>query len=203
MDNGLILILISLCFMAVLLFIFEKSRLSAKEISLIAVLAAVSAIGRIIFMAIPGVEVTTFLVILTGVTFGPLAGFLTGIFSVLISNIFLGHGPWTVFQMLAWGLCGVTSGYLGHYIKNHKIILSIFAFMWGFLFGWINNLWHWLAFIEPLSFRSWLAVNATSLSFDIIRSVFNFMFMYLMGSDFIKILVRFSKKLKHSYKRIN
>ena len=47
------------------------------------------------------------LVMIMGVCSGPPAGFMTGALSALVSNMLLGQGPWTVWQMLAWGLIGL------------------------------------------------------------------------------------------------
>jgi len=43
-----------------------------------------------------------FLVVITGFVLGSRAGFLVGAMTPLISNFFIGHGPWTPWQMLAW-----------------------------------------------------------------------------------------------------
>ncbi|MCX6357329.1 MAG: ECF transporter S component, partial [Candidatus Aureabacteria bacterium] len=74
----------------------ERRKLTAQEIPVIAVLAALAALGRIPFAMLPGVQPTTFFVIMAGFVFGPAAGFLTGATGAFVSNCFLGHGPWTI-----------------------------------------------------------------------------------------------------------
>ena len=72
-----------------------------------ATLAAVAAAGRVLFVAVPGVQPVTVITIAAGAALGARAGFATGAVAALASNFFLGQGPWTPWQMLAWGACGV------------------------------------------------------------------------------------------------
>lgn len=173
---------------------FERGRLSSKEIPLIAVLAALAALGRIPFAAVPGLQPTTFVVAASGLVFGPAAGFVVGAIAALASNIFLGHGPWTVWQMLAWGACGLSAGAMGRLAPGAgRVPLAIFTAAWGYLFGWIMNFWYWYAFVYPLSLASWLAVNAASLPFDTAHAAGNACFAFLLGNGVIGAL-RYSKK---------
>jgi len=75
---------------------------AAKEIVLVATLAAVAAAGRVLFVAIPGVQPVTVITVAAGAALGPRAGFATGALAALASNFFLGQGPWTPWQMLGW-----------------------------------------------------------------------------------------------------
>jgi len=201
MDSGLILIIFSLLLLGAFFYFFERSKLSANEISIIVVLAALATLGRIPFAVIPGAQFPTFIIIICGFTFGSMTGFMVAVTVALVSNIFLGHGPWTIFQMLAWGLCGISSGLLGKYKPNTgKITFIIYGVVWAFLFGWIMNLWHWLSFIKPLTFKSWILVNGASIPFDIVHALTNALFLGFFGAEFIKILKRFKRKL---YYQIN
>ena len=79
---------------------FEKGKTASREMAVLAVMVAISVLGRLIFSPIPGFKPITAIVIITAVAFGSEAGFLTGSLSALISNFFFGQGPWTPFQML-------------------------------------------------------------------------------------------------------
>ena len=92
-------------------FEFESAAMGAKEIALVAMLGTISAAVRIPFAAIPNVQPCTFIIICSGYIFGPLAGFMVGAVTALVSNLFLGQGPWTPYQMLAWGLAGSLCGF--------------------------------------------------------------------------------------------
>ncbi len=92
---------------------FGERAASSRDISLTAMLGAVSAVVRVPFAALPGLQPSTFIVAVSGYVFGPVSGFMVGALTALISNLFLGMGPWTLYQMLAWGLVGVFFSALG------------------------------------------------------------------------------------------
>ncbi len=200
MDKGLISIIVALMGLAAFFYWFEKNKFSAKEISIIAVLAGIAGAARLPFAFVPNVQPTTFLVIISGFVFGCGAGFLVGAVSALVSNFFLGQGPWTIWQMLAWGFCGATAGILGKFnLKSPKLPLIIFGLVWGYLFGWIMNFWYWYSFTYPLTFKSWFLVNVFSFGFDTLHAVANVLFLWFFGERLIKTLKYFKKKLVISY----
>jgi len=176
---------------------FESGKASSREISIIAVLAAIAAVGRIPFAFLPGVQPTTFLVIISGFVYGPQAGFMVGSTAALVSNFFLGQGPWTPAQMLAWGMAGALAGLVKKVYPAAGIkFLYLYSFTWGYLFGWLVNLWFWTAFIRPLTWQSFLTTYIASFWMDTLHSLGNAAFCLLFGAGFIKIMTRFRKKLK-------
>lgn len=179
---------------------FETTGATAKEIALIATLASLAAISRIPFAVLPGVQPTTFMVMLAGYVFGPQTGFMVGAIAALVSNFFLGQGPWTPWQMFGWGLCGLSAGLLAG--RQKEFSLGIFAFLaglWGYLFGWIMNVWHWVAFYYPLTLETFIAAYLASFAFDTFHAVGNVVFAVLLGKSFYQILSRFKKKMLFVY----
>lgn len=179
---------------------YEQKNVSVKDIALTATLAGLAGISRVLFAAIPNVQPTTFIVIISGYVFGPGFGFMVGATAALVSNSFLGHGPWTPWQMLAWGLAGLSAGVFKKLAgeRPSRLGISVFAFCWGFLFDFIMNLWHWLFFIYPLTVKSFTAVFAASFYFDLMHSAGNFVFAYLFGADLINILSRFKSRIGYT-----
>lgn len=199
MNYGILSIGILLISLFSIFFFYEKRKGSVKEISMIATLSGLAGISRVPFAALPNIQPTTFLVILSGTVFGPFYGFLVGATSALVSNSFLGHGPWTPWQMLAWGLAGCSAGIFKKIIPNpSRLLLAVFAFCWGFLFDYIMNVWHWLIFVYPLNLKSFIAVYAASFYFDLMHAAGNFAFTYILGKDFMNILIRFKDRLHYS-----
>lgn len=176
---------------------FERGSVSSREIGLISVLGTMAAVARVPFTALPGIQPTTFMVIVSGFVFGPRAGFMVGSTAAVVSNFFLGQGPWTPWQMLAWGLAGITAGLVRTFrprIGTGGMVL--FCFAWGYLFGWTINLWFWTAFIHPLSWKSFMAAYAASFWFDSLHALGNAGFYLAFGPRVIKVLGRFQRKLK-------
>ncbi|MEG6521819.1 ECF transporter S component [Desulfotomaculum sp. 1211_IL3151] len=178
---------------------FEQREDTAREIAFITVMVAIAAVGRIPFAALPGVTPTTFIVIISGFVLGPNAGFMIGSTAALVSNFFLGQGPWTPWQMFSWGLAGASAGLLKGVYPNIGIKgLAFFNFIWGYLFGCIMTLWSWAAFIQPLNWQSFVLTYAASFWFDTFHAVGNIVFCLLFGANFVKILKRFQRKLRVS-----
>lgn len=186
---------LGLFFVLICLF-YEKSKVSIKEISLIAALSGLAGVSRVPFAGIPNVQATTFFVIISGYVFGPYHGFMVGFIATLVSNGFLGHGPWTPWQILSWGLAGLSAGFLSKFhTKPSRLLLSIFAFCWGFLFDYIMNLWHFLTFVYPYTLKNFIALYSLSFYFDLMHGLGNFIFVYFFGKDFITLLQRFKNRL--------
>lgn len=178
----------------------ERRRLNAKEIALVAAVAAIAGLSRVPFAALPSVQPTTFFVMAAGAAFGGTIGLTVGVIAALVSNFFLGHGPWTVFQMLGWGLCGLCGAAITALRPSAGAkTFAACGFVLGFLFGWLMNLWQWIAFVYPLTFSSWLALNAASAWFDALHAVTNLLLWLFIGNDVLSILRRFQKKLSFTY----
>lgn len=104
----------SLAILIVLYFLykklFHKKKKKAREIVFTALLSALTVIGNLLSFSVLPLQMGTAMVVISGVSFGAEAGFLVGSLSRLICNIFQGQGPWTPWQMAAWGLIGALSG---------------------------------------------------------------------------------------------
>ena len=179
-------------------FEFESTAVSSKEIALTAMLGTISAVSRIPFAVIPNVQPCTYLIICSGYVFGPVAGFMVGAITALVSNFFLGQGPWTLYQMFAWGLAGVSAAYLRRFGLG-RISLIIFGAIWGYLYGWIMNTWYWASFIYPLTLKTFLTYQLTSIWFDTFHALGNVVFLGFFGMKTVAILQRFKRRFSIEY----
>lgn len=91
---------------------FEQRRPQAREVVTIAVLCAIAVASRAAFIMLPSFKPMVGIIIIAGISFGPEAGFLTGAVSGFVSNFIFGQGPWTPWQMFAFGLAGFLAGIL-------------------------------------------------------------------------------------------
>src|SRR5690625_5198377 len=111
---------------------FEMKQITGREVVILAMLAAIAAIGRVPFAPIPSVHPTSFIIIITGLVFGAESGFIVGAIAAIVSNIFLGQGPWTPWQMYAWGMMGMSAGLLRNTWWIQKTWGKLlFGFVWG------------------------------------------------------------------------
>ena len=162
---------------------------------MLAILAAIAAVSRVPFASIPSVQPTTFVIIVTALAFGAESGFVVGALAALVSNLFLGQGPWTPWQMYTWGMIGLTAGLLRHTRMMRNLSGRIlFGFVTGILFGWVMNLWHFVSLGEYVDFSAVIAYYTASIYFDLAHALSNVFFITIFASSWIKILQRFRKK---------
>ncbi|NPV69661.1 MAG: hypothetical protein HPY55_03305 [Firmicutes bacterium] len=177
---------------------YERSTASPVMIAVVASLAALASAGRVAFASIPNVQPTTFIVTTAGMVLGPANGFMVGALSAIASNVFLGQGPWTVWQAAAWGAVGASAGLFGVLgPRSGRWHVAVFTGVWGFLFGLIMNVWHWLSFTFPLTLRTLLVVEAAGLWFDTLHSAGNIAFSLIFGDQMLRILRRFARRLTY------
>jgi energy-coupling factor transport system substrate-specific component len=172
----------------------ERGPNHSRELALIASLAAAGAAGRVLFAFIPNVQPLTMIVAVTGVCLGPRAGLATGATAALASNVFLGQGPWTPWQMLAWGLVGVTAGLIGPPLRN-RYALAAFGVLWGFGFDWIMDVWSWAALGPSADASSFVAYASTGIWFDIAHATGNAIIALVAGPTLIRTIDRYAQKL--------
>ena len=90
--------------------VFEKRKPKAREIVLIAMMAAITVCAQLFFHMVLPLQIGTALIIISGIALGPEAGFLIGAVARFICNFYMGQGPWTPWQMFCWGLLGFLAG---------------------------------------------------------------------------------------------
>ena len=152
---------------------FESRKPQARELVILAVLCALAVASRAAFIAVAHFKPMLTIIMLTGIAFGPEAGFLCGAISGFASNFIFGQGPWTPWQMFAYGIGGMLAG--------------LFA-MWGILKkaprawrdkGWMDILGLAvfgflciLLVVGPLLDTSTFFTMATSYSAAAVRAVY-------------------------------
>lgn len=103
-------ILILVMVMAPFFMIFERRRPRAREVVLIAMMSALTVASHTFFHIAFPVQIGTAMVIISGISLGPEAGFLIGAMSRFVCNFYMGQGAWTPWQMFCWGLLGFLAG---------------------------------------------------------------------------------------------
>jgi energy-coupling factor transport system substrate-specific component len=191
---GLLSILLIILAMIPFFLRFERRKPQARELAVIAVMATLAALGRVMFAPIPDFKPTSAIVIITAAAFGPEAGFLTGTVAAAASNLFLGQGPWTPWQMFAWGLIGFGAGMLSKGRLKSVLGLSIYGFLAGFAFGWVMNIWLIIAFIQPVTWQTIIAAYVSSFWFDFTHGLSTLIFLLVLAKPWIKIINRIKIK---------
>jgi Squalene-hopene cyclase C-terminal domain/Prenyltransferase and squalene oxidase repeat len=176
---------------------YERRRPSTKLIALVAALAALAVAARILFAAVPNVQGTTDVALLSGYVLGPAPGFMVGALAALASNLFLGQGPWTPWQMVGWGAAGLGGALLASLAGRRlgRWPLAIACGLAGLAFGAWMDLFTLTSFAAQTSADGYLAISVLSLPFNIAHALGNVLLCLAFGPSFVRVLERFSRRL--------
>jgi energy-coupling factor transport system substrate-specific component len=194
-DRGAIaLLLAGLAVLAAGAAWLETSPGSARDLTLVATLGGLAAAGRVLFAPVPGVQPVTVIVATAGVALGPRRGFAVGALAAIASNFFLGQGPHTPWQMLAWGGCGLLAG-LGRRLLERRLAFTVFCFALGFGYGTLLDLWHWYGFF-PHTWAALTVVLGTGVAFNAAHAVGNLVLAFAAGPELRRVLARYERRLR-------
>lgn len=175
---------------------FEGRKPQARELVVIAVLCALAIAARVV-IPIPHFKANFAVIMLAGIAFGPEAGFMVGAMSAFASNFMYGQGPYTPWQMMAYGAGGMLAGFL--FAKNRlpkkPVVMAVFGFFAVIL--WIGPLMDCSSIFLMLSHISWksvLAVLLSGLTVNVANGLCTALVMILFGRPLLDKLERIKIK---------
>lgn len=195
----------SMCIIVISIFIFlwsfEKRKPKTREIVTLAVMTALAVVGRLAFFMTPQVKPCAAIIIITGVMLGRHSGFLCGALTALVSGFFFGQGPWTPWQMIAFGIIGFVSGVLFSkknikYAYN-KWMISIYGFLATFvIYGFILDTAAVFIYTDTPKTETFVATYLSGIGFNLIHAASTFVVLFLISNATIKKLERLKIKYK-------
>ncbi len=175
---------------------YERARPSARMVAVVATLAAVAALGRDAFVALPDVKPITAIALVVGYALGPLPGFGVGAIGMLASNVMLGQGSYTPWQMAAWGLVGLIGAALGRASGRSfgRVPLAFACALTALLAKEIMNVYTWTlgATHTPAAF---LLVAGSALPFDLTDVIASFLFGLAFAPELARVLARVRSRM--------
>lgn len=187
-----IIISLAVAALSLLLFAagFEKKSTGTRRMVIIAVMTALCFAGRFI----PFLKPISALTIISGMYLGGEAGFLVGALSAILSNFYFGQGPWTAFQMLAWGLIGFFAGLFSEPLRKHRPLLILYGAAAGVAYSMIMDIWTVLWYAEGFRTDLYIAALGTALPYTTSYVVSNVLFLSLLAGPFGEKLGRIKIK---------
>lgn len=170
----------------------EGGTVSAKDVTLVATLAGLAAAGRVLFAPVPNVQPVTVIVAAAGVALGPRRGFAVGALAALASNFFLGQGPYTPWQMLGWGGCGLLAGLAARLLRRRSVFAG-FCLVLGFAFGLLMDFWVWYGFY-PHTWASLSVVLGAGFAFNAAHALGNVVLALVAGPELRRVLERYERR---------
>ena len=148
---------------------------------------------------LPQFKPTAAIVIITGVSLGAEAGFLTGALAGFVSNFFFGQGPWTPWQMFSFGIIGFLAGLIfrrkrGKW-KHFTLWLCIYGglstlIIYGFLMD-TASVFMGLGAVQETAF---LAAYISGFPMNMIHATASVVFLAVLGNPIMRKLDRIKKK---------
>lgn len=194
-QGALLTVVTALAAVGVFFASFEASRPALRQIMPTVVLAALAAAGRVLFAPIPDFKPVSAICILAGAVFGRRSGFMVGALAALVSNFIFGQGPWTPWQMYAWGLVGYLAGVLADrgWLDRLPVLFS-FGFLSALLYGLLLNGWYVIGFVQPLTWPAVLIAFGAALPLDALHGAATVAFLAALYVPWRRKLERIKRK---------
>ena len=175
---------------------YERTRPDARVVALVATLAALAALGRIAFAALPNVKPTTDIVLISGYALGAGPGFAVGAVAGLTSNFFFGQGPWTPWQMAGWGATGVIGAGLAALTgrRVNRWTLALVCTVAGFGFTVLQDVGDWVTYSDHSLPQLGVYVGQ-GLGFDAVHAAGCLVFALAFGPGLARSVARFATRI--------
>jgi energy-coupling factor transport system substrate-specific component len=193
-DSAVSLLLVAIALVAAGFAWLESGPGSASELALVGAIGGLAAAGRVLVAAVPGVQPVTVMVVATGAALGARAGIVAGAIAALVSNFFLGQGPWTPWQMLGWGACGA-AGALARRLIRGRVPFAALCCVLGFGFSSMMDVWEWYSFY-PHTWAALVALLGRGLPFSAAHAIGNVVIALAVGPELRRLLDRYGRRLR-------
>lgn len=175
---------------------FEGRKPQARELVLLAVMCALAVAARVA-IPIPNFKAIYGIIMITGIAFGPQSGFLVGAVAALSSNFFLSQGPYTPWQMMAFGAGGMLAGFLFQKgrLPRKPVAMGVAGFLTVILL--VGPLLDTCTlFLAPIKYtmKTVLAIYLSGFTVNLSQGISTFLVMLLLGKPLLEKLDRIQRK---------
>jgi uncharacterized membrane protein len=179
------------------LMVFERRKPQARELVVVAVMVAIAVAGRAAFFMVPQFKPVVALVIVAGVALGPESGFVVGAMAGFTSNFIFGQGPWTPWQMFAFGIIGFLAGVLFRkgWLSRGRVALSVFGGLTTFLvYGLIMDTSSIFYLVGSAANTTLWGLYLSGAPFNLIHAASTVFFLVVLSKPMIEKLDRVKVK---------
>lgn len=176
---------------------WEHKKPQARELVLLAVLTAMGIAARQLFVWLPQGKPVAAIVLVVGAALGAESGFLTGAAIAFFSNFLFTQGPWTPWQMAAFGALGLVSGLLfaGREKAPGRFLFALFggaAVM--LLYGGLVDGSTLMMLGDRLSVENVVTVYTLAIPYNLIHAGATVVFLVIGGPLLFRTLTRIRRK---------
>ncbi len=169
----------------------ERRVDSGQTLIALALIAVVGIVGRIILEPLPNISPVTILILLAGAHNGVRHGVVLATVIAVVSNLFLGHGLWTLYQAAGWSLVACAGAYLSTWLVNSEGKLNlnrlmVLGFASAFAFDWFVSLS--VLHTQPPSYLAPYLIQG--FVYDLVHAFGNLAFAAWLGAPVSDMLKR-------------
>ena len=172
--------------------VFEGRKPQARELVIIAVMCALAIAGRVV-IPLPHFKAIFAIIIITGIAFGPEAGFMVGAVSAFASNFFYGQGPFTPWQMFAYGAGGMLAGFLfrRNWLPRKNWVMAVFGFCTVLLWmGPLLDSSHLFLMMPKITWAAIVTVLVSGFYVNVSQAICTALILFLLGNAILEKLDR-------------
>jgi energy-coupling factor transport system substrate-specific component len=181
---------------------YERSRPPARVVALVAALAALAVAGRLVLTPLPNVVATTDVALITGYALGAAPGFAVGALAAPVSNIWLGQGPWTAWEMAGWGLVGLGGALVAALSRRRldRLGLAAVCGLAGLAYGALLDYSVMVTYGGEQSLDRYLALSARGIPFNVAHAAGNVVIALAAGPALVRMISRFRTRLEFEWR---
>lgn len=163
---------------------------NVNRIALLAILTALITVGRIAFALpiLPNVQPMTALLIIITLNIGVIDGLVVSVLSMLLTNMMLSMGPWTVFQMISFAVVILLTGIVKYFYSfgtvRNRLIFAAWALLTGYIYGFIISVMTFYLY----GMSHFMVYYLNGLPFDTLHAVGNFAFFVILEPILVPII---------------
>lgn len=159
----------------------DRSFFSTYELAYLAMTVATCTVGRLLFQFIPNIQPMTAIFLIITLQLGIFRGLLISTLSVLITNIYLGMGIWTISQIFSFTIIICLMGLFCSVsiFRESRALQTLFSIFAGFLYGFIIA----CIDVEVYGMPQFWPYYISGLSFDLLHAIGNGGFYLLLTPD--------------------
>ena len=160
-----------------------SKHFTVNRIAILSILIALCHIGRLAFQFIPNVQPVTTILIIIALTLGTIDGVVVASMSILISNMLLGMGPWTIYQIITYAAIMLITGSLkpvyeglSDHTKVRGLVFALYAGVAGMMYGFIISIFS----ANMFGIQNFWVYYIQGVSFDLMHAVGNVAFFLVL-----------------------
>lgn len=153
-------------------------------------MTALSTVGRLAFSLpiLPNIQPMTALFLIIALNIGVIDSLVVSLISILLTNLFLGMGPWTILQIISFAVIILLTGVLKYFYRSksfvNRLLFSVWAGLTGFVYGFIIS---YLSF-HLYGMNNFLVYYINGLPFDFLHAVGNMGFFFILEPIIVPII---------------